>query len=69
MIGTGSMIRGCTPLLLVAVLGATSSVVLAKDSPLTTCINKAIQALIDDGTQQKLVDQWLPYKDTPEIKP
>jgi polar amino acid transport system substrate-binding protein len=45
------------------------SVVLAKDSPLTTCVNTAIKALVDDGTQQKLVDQWLPYKDTPEIKP
>ncbi len=45
------------------------SVVLAKDSLLTTCVNTAIQALIADGTQQKLVDQWLPYKDTPEIKP
>jgi len=35
--------------------------VLAKDSPLTTCVSKAVTALTDDGTLTSLQKQWLPF--------
>jgi polar amino acid transport system substrate-binding protein len=35
------------------------SLVLAKDSPLTTCVNKALTTLRDDGTLAQLQKQWL----------
>ncbi len=34
-------------------------VVLAKDSPLTECVNQAIQAIKDDGTLDELEQKWL----------
>lgn len=34
-------------------------VVLAKDSPLTACVNQAIQAIKDDGTLDELEQKWL----------
>lgn len=34
-------------------------VVLEKDSPLTECVNQAIQALHDDGTIEQLEQKWL----------
>jgi polar amino acid transport system substrate-binding protein len=34
-------------------------VVLAKDSPLTDCVNRAIQAIKDDGTLAGLEEEWL----------
>jgi len=45
------------------------SLVLAKDSPLTTCANDAIAALSEDGTLERLVEEWLPDKDVPTITP
>jgi polar amino acid transport system substrate-binding protein len=45
------------------------SLVLAKDSPLTDCVNQAIAALTADGTLDRLVEQWLPDKDVPTIAP
>jgi polar amino acid transport system substrate-binding protein len=45
------------------------SAVLAKDSALTPCVNRAIKALTDDGTLKGLVDKWLPFSGTPVIKP
>lgn len=41
------------------------SVVLAKDSPLTVCINKAIAALKADGTLAGLEDKWLAQAGAP----
>ena len=40
------------------------SAVLAKDSPLTACVNDAISALKDDGTLDALASQFLPFQDT-----
>lgn len=40
------------------------SAVLAKDSPLTACVNAAISALKDDGTLDALASQFLPFQDT-----
>jgi polar amino acid transport system substrate-binding protein len=34
-------------------------VVLEKDSPLTECVNQAIQAIKDDGTLDRLEEKWL----------
>jgi len=34
-------------------------VVLEKDSPLTECVNQAIQAIKDDGTLEELEQKWL----------
>jgi polar amino acid transport system substrate-binding protein len=34
-------------------------VVLDKDSPLTECVNQAIQAIKDDGTLEQLEQEWL----------
>jgi polar amino acid transport system substrate-binding protein len=46
------------------------SAVLAKDSPLTECVNAAIAALTADGTLDALASQFLPFQDTvPVIKP
>jgi polar amino acid transport system substrate-binding protein len=35
--------------------------VLAKDSPLTSCVSKAVTSLNDDGTLAALQKQWLPF--------
>ena len=35
--------------------------VLAKGSPLTSCVSKAVTALTDDGTLTALQKQWLPF--------
>ena len=44
--------------------------VLAKDSPLTACVNTAIKSLTDDGTLDTLASKWLPFKATvPVFKP
>ena len=46
------------------------SAVLAKASPLTDCVNKAIDSLTADGTLKTLASKWLPFQDTvPVIKP
>jgi len=46
------------------------SAVLAKGSPLTDCVNGAIDALTQDGTLKALVSKWLPFQDSvPVIKP
>jgi polar amino acid transport system substrate-binding protein len=37
--------------------------VLAKDSPLTDCINNAIADLTENGTLDALASQWLPFQD------
>ena len=34
-------------------------VILEKDSPLTECVNQAIQAIKDDGTLDELEQKWL----------
>jgi polar amino acid transport system substrate-binding protein len=39
------------------------SAVLAKGSPLTDCVNKAIEALTQDGTLKDLASTWLPFQD------
>lgn len=39
------------------------SVALAKDSPLTPCVNQAITTLRDDGTLGQLASKWLPFQD------
>ena len=39
------------------------SAVLAKGSPLTECVNKAIDALTQDGTLKDLASTWLPFQD------
>ena len=33
--------------------------VLDKDSPLTSCVSQAVDALRQDGTLKALTDQWL----------
>jgi polar amino acid transport system substrate-binding protein len=46
------------------------SLVLAKGSPLTGCVNGAIKALTDDGTLASLAKQWLPFQDgVPAFQP
>jgi len=45
------------------------SAVLAKGSPLTSCVNAAIKALTDDGTLMTLTTKWLPFSGTPALKP
>lgn len=42
--------------------------VLAKGSPLTACVTKAVDALRADGTIDKLVAQWLSAAGAPELK-
>jgi len=39
------------------------SAVLAKGSPLTDCVNKAIDALTQDGSLKDLASTWLPFQD------
>ena len=39
------------------------SAVLTKDSPLTACVNTAIESLSDAGTLDALASQWLPFQD------
>jgi polar amino acid transport system substrate-binding protein len=39
------------------------SAVLAKDSPLTECVNGAIDVLINEGTLEALASQFLPFQD------
>lgn len=39
------------------------SAVLEKDSPLTPCVNAAIDALTEDGTLDALASQFLPFQD------
>ncbi len=46
------------------------SLVLAKDSPLTACVNAAIKALTDDGTLPGLATKWLPFQESvPAFQP
>ena len=46
------------------------SAVLAKDSPLTACVNAAIDTLTQDGTLDTLATTWLPFQETvPVFKP
>jgi polar amino acid transport system substrate-binding protein len=40
------------------------SAVLAKDSPLTDCVNAAIASLTDDGTLDQLASEFLPFQDS-----
>jgi polar amino acid transport system substrate-binding protein len=40
------------------------SAVLAKDSPLTDCVNAALAALTDDGTLDRLASEFLPFQDS-----
>ena len=40
------------------------SAVLAKDSPLTDCVNVALAALTTDGTLDKLASEFLPFQDS-----
>jgi polar amino acid transport system substrate-binding protein len=42
--------------------------VLDKDSPLTVCVSKAVDALKADGTLDALVDQWLSQGGAPVLK-
>ena len=42
--------------------------VLEKDSPLTTCVSKAVDELRTDGTLDSLVDQWLSQGGAPVLK-
>jgi polar amino acid transport system substrate-binding protein len=42
--------------------------VLDKDSPLTDCVSKAVDALRADGTLDQLVDQWLSQGGAPVLK-
>lgn len=46
------------------------SAVLAKDSPLTECVNGAIATLTADGTLDQLASEFLPFQDSvPVFKP
>jgi polar amino acid transport system substrate-binding protein len=46
------------------------SLVLEKDSALTDCVNAAIATLTQDGTIDRLVQQWLPFDaEVPELQP
>ncbi len=40
------------------------SAVLAKDSPLTDCVNGAFATLTDDGTLDRLASEFLPFQDS-----
>jgi len=42
--------------------------VLEKNSPLTTCVSKAVDALRSDGTLTSLVDKWLSQGGAPVLK-
>jgi polar amino acid transport system substrate-binding protein len=42
--------------------------VLEKNSPLTVCVSKAVDAVRADGTLDKLVDQWLSQGGAPVLK-
>jgi polar amino acid transport system substrate-binding protein len=42
--------------------------VLDKDSPLTACVSKAVDALRADGTLDQLVEQWLSQGGAPVLK-
>jgi len=44
------------------------SVLLAKGSPLTACVNQAIAALKQDGTLQSITDQWIASQGAPALK-
>lgn len=44
------------------------SVLLQKDSPLTECVNRAIQALKDDGTLDVLREEWIGGAGAPELQ-
>jgi polar amino acid transport system substrate-binding protein len=46
------------------------SLVLAKDSPLTSCVNQALAAMTEDGTLAKLTQEWMADKaNAPVITP
>ena len=45
------------------------SAVLAKGSPLTECVNKAIDALTQDGTLEALASTWLPSRQRSGLQP
>ncbi len=46
------------------------SAVLTKDSPLTACVDAAIESLTADGTLDTLASTWLPFQETvPVIAP
>ena len=46
------------------------SLVLAKDSPMTACVNKAIASMRDDGTLEAITKEWLADKvNAPEFTP
>ena len=46
------------------------SLVLAKDSPLTACVNQAIAALKADGTLEQITKEWLADKaNAPVLEP
>ena len=46
------------------------SLVLAKDSPLTACVNQALAAMTEDGTLAKLTQEWMADKaNAPVITP
>jgi polar amino acid transport system substrate-binding protein len=46
------------------------SLVLAKDSPLTTCVNRALAALKADGTLDQITQEWLSDKaSAPVLQP
>jgi polar amino acid transport system substrate-binding protein len=42
--------------------------VLDKNSPLTTCVSEAVDALRSDGTLDSLVEQWLSQGGAPVLK-
>jgi polar amino acid transport system substrate-binding protein len=42
--------------------------VLEKDSPLTACVSKAVDALRSDGTLDTLVEEWLSQGGAPDLK-
>jgi polar amino acid transport system substrate-binding protein len=41
---------------------------LEKNSPLTTCVSEAVDALRADGTLTSLVDKWLSQGGAPVLK-
>lgn len=45
------------------------SVVLDKDSPLTTCVNEAITAIKADGTLAGITEEWITGQGAPAIAP
>jgi polar amino acid transport system substrate-binding protein len=44
------------------------SILLAKGSPLTTCVNQALAALKSDGTLPGIVQTWITQQGAPELK-